>query len=305
MREPRSRPAKGATLIEILVVLAIIAVLLGLLLPAVQSARRAAARIGCANNLRQIGLALHQYHGDRDRLPPAVDTRTGGDVYRFLSWHARLLPYVEQGDLWRLTENAFRANPDVLADPPHVGLTTLLKVYQCPADGRVDSVQTHIPWQPVSPPQVIYRVALTSYLGVSGTNLQTRDGVLFHQSSVRLLDIRDGTSNTLAVGERPPPPDFRYGWWYGGGGQGYSGSLDSHLGTREINRAFNNDCPDGPYRFESASVNDVCAHYHFWSLHPGGAHFLFADGSVRFLDYAADGVLPALGTRAGGEVVPD
>src|SRR5439155_997426 len=132
------------------------------------------------------------------------------------------------------------------------------------------------------PHTIFYRVALTSYLGVSGTDWQSHDGVLFHGSVVRLIDISDGTSNTVAVGERPPSFDFRYGWWYGGAGQRGSGSLDSHLGTREINWSVGSACPQTPNHFRAGRIDDPCAHFHFWSLHENGAHFLLADGSVRF-----------------------
>jgi prepilin-type processing-associated H-X9-DG protein len=291
------------TLVELLVVLAIIAVLIGLLIPAVQRVREAANRLKCANNLRQIGLALHQYHDDFGSFPPAVDSRVTDNQYRFLSWQARVLPYIEQDPLWEVSRNAFQIDPYFLDNPPHAGVATPLTIYQCPSDTRVASVQTYVPIQLDNPPTISYRVALTSYLGVSGTNWRTRDGVLYDQSMVRLTDILDGTSNTIAVGERPPSADFRFGWWYGGAGQAFSGSLDSHVGARELNWVVGHTCSFKPSHFEPARPEDPCAYFHFWSLHGNGAYFLFADGSVRFLAYSADGILPALATRSGGEVV--
>jgi prepilin-type processing-associated H-X9-DG protein len=107
---------------------------------------------------------------------------------------------------------------------------------------------------------------------------------------------------TLAVGERPPSAELDFGWWYAGWGQAKDGSADMVLGVRERN-VIGQYCPPGPYMFVPAKLADQCAMFHFWSPHPNGANFLFADGSVRFLSYSADSILPALATRAGGETV--
>ncbi|HET6575478.1 MAG TPA: H-X9-DG-CTERM domain-containing protein, partial [Fimbriiglobus sp.] len=92
-----------------------------------------------------------------------------------------------------------------------------------------------------------------------------------------------------------------FGWWYAGHGQEGTGSCDATLGAREMNYAGDGNCPGGPYHFKDGRVGQRCDLFHFWSPHPGGAHFLFADGSVQFLRYDADSILPALATRAGGE----
>src|SRR5207244_2898670 len=140
--------------------------------------------------------------------------------------------------------------------------------------------------------------------GVEGTNQTTKDGVLFLDSRVRLEDVKDGTSHTLMVGERPPSADLVFGWWYAGWGQSKDGSGDMVLGVRE---RYVSDlapgCPRGPYAYGPGKVNNQCDTFHFWSTHIGGAHFLFADGSVHFLLYSAAPLLPALATRAGGESV--
>lgn len=150
------------------------------------------------------------------------------------------------------------------------------------------------------------RVSLLSYLGNSGTASGRNDGVFFRRSGVNLVHISDGTSNTLLIGERPPSADVRYGWFYAGVGQDGSGSLDSVIGARKVNRSIYPQyraCGPGPFQFKAGRVDAVCDAFHYWSLYPNGANFAFADGSVRFLAYSADSVLPALATRAGGEVV--
>jgi len=101
-----TNPRKGFTLVELLVVIAIIAVLLGLLLPAIQKVRETASRARCQNNLKQIGLALHQYHDDNLAFPHGVSYQRGKGRFPALSWHARILPFIEQGGLWRQTEQA-------------------------------------------------------------------------------------------------------------------------------------------------------------------------------------------------------
>jgi prepilin-type processing-associated H-X9-DG protein len=107
------------------------------------------------------------------------------------------------------------------------------------------------------------------------------------------------------IGERPPSKSLWFGWWYAGVGQLGTGSLDAHLGVRELNRSHRSEdkaCAPGPYTFAMSDSDDPCGHFRFWSDHPGGAHFAFADGSVRFLSYSAADALPALATRAGSEV---
>jgi prepilin-type processing-associated H-X9-DG protein len=220
-----------------------------------------------------------------------------------MSWHTRLLPFIEQDALWRQALEDYAGDPIPFNQPFHRDLSTVVPLYGCPSTPGTSLVES-------------YRgmaVGLTAYLGVEGTNLKRKDGVLFVNSGVRVADITDGTSNTLMVGERPPSPDNNWGWWYAGGGQFltnlsglvvFTDSGEMVLGMREKNYVQYPDvadCPPGPYAYGPGKAGNMCDLFHFWSLHPGGANFLFCDGSARLIPYGAADVMPALSTRAGGE----
>lgn len=288
---------RGLSLIELLVAVAIVGVLVGLAVPAVQRMRASAARAQCLDRLRQVGVAAHGNHAAHGKLPQGVGATGPADPLPFLNWHARLLPYLEQAALWGQTESAYRQTHDFTDNPPHTARSAVLSVFVCPADPRLA--------EPLFGPT---GYGGTSFLGVAGKNTGRRDGLLYMGSDHRLGDATDGTSNTLLVGERPPSASLRYGWWYAGWGQDKDGELDGVLGVRtEPRPGVGPVCDGAPERFQPGRFDDGCAAYHFWSPHPGGAHFLFADGSARFLTYAADPLLPALASRAGGEsvAVPD
>ncbi len=313
-------PRPAFTMMELLLVLAILAVLAALLLPAVQKARAAAGRLGCANNLKQLGLALHNYHDTQGTFPPGsciggpwpAERRLGYynppfDVppnpnlnylygQQFFSFIARILPQLEQDNLYaRIDWNAW----PWFQGPPGNSLNAVpLKVVQCPADPRAGQVWT----------SGEYAAALTSYVAVNGTNQLRFDGVLHVNGSVRLTDIPDGTSNTLMVGERPVPPDLFWGWWLAEIGEWpWFGVPDMVLGVAEIDV---NDPPQTEYvptefyRPGDADDPNYYHRWHHWSLHGSGAHWLLCDGSVRFLPYTLDqSILSAMATRSGGEVV--
>lgn len=291
----RRQSARAYTLIELVVVVAIIAIIIGLTLPAVQRVRDVSFRSECSNKLHQIGLALHNYHDLHSVLPPGVSFNDGKDPNPFMSWNTRLLPFLERQTEWSQALQAFAQDPRFMKIPPHSLFATVMPPFACPAERRTLELSQRIS----------LKVAFTAYLGVEGINQTTRDGVLYLDSNVRLGDVTDGTSNTLMVGERPPSPDEALGWWYGGEGQNKDGDGDMVLGVRSVVASvYGTGCPwNQPFHFQAGSPSNQCDSFHFWSRHIGGAHFLFADGSVRFLRYSADTILPALATRSGGEPV--
>src|SRR6516162_8453070 len=129
-----SAARRAVTLIELLVVIAIISVLIGLLIPAVIKVRSAAASLRCANNLRQLGLALHQYHDTNQSFPAGMRWQNGTDRYLMMSWMTQLLPYIEQEQLLLATQKAYQQSPSPFNNPPHIGLNTVVNTFLCPAD---------------------------------------------------------------------------------------------------------------------------------------------------------------------------
>lgn len=284
------------TLIELVVALGILAALAGLLMAALQKVRGAASMAQCKNNIRQIALALHQFHDREKALPPGMSN--GNAAQPFLSWNARILPFLEKESLWQETLRAFAQDRDFRNVPPHAHRAHVIPQFACPADDRTSAPSTRL--------LNGFPVSFTAYLGVWGNDYLRPSGVLFIDSRIRFADVSDGLSNTLSVGERPPSPDERLGWWYAGWGQNKIGSAEMLLGVQELNVLSGYEaCPPGPYRFTRGQLKDKCDAFHYWSVHDGGAHFAFCDGSVRFLSYSADTVLPALATRAAGDIVPD
>ncbi len=287
------------TLLELLVVIAVIAVLIGLLLPAVQKVRSAAAVTQCRNNMKQINLACLNYESTRGTLPPAVILPT--DPLAGLNLHVAILPYIEQQAVYAQALADCKAFPIASLIPPHQGLKTLVKIYQCPADDRQA-------WLHRTDTGVV--VALTGYLGSSGVGgYPQQNGVYSLGCTIRVTDITDGTSSTIAWGERPPTPDYLAGWWYAPYAAVVSEPVlpvNAMRGIPEGSTIGNYaSCPPGPYQYQPGDPNNRCDGYHFWSAHTGGANFAFADGSVRFLSYSANSVLPSLATRNGGEVVSE
>jgi prepilin-type N-terminal cleavage/methylation domain-containing protein len=311
---------KAFTLIELLVVIAIITVLMGLLLPAVQKVRDAAARLQCQNNLKQMALALHNFHDANKKLPMGVmfPARSGGAsesvyVYNYWSWMAQIMPFVEQENLYRVADAYARrdfGNPNRYSwwpwgdywnnfktAQPNPALSVRIDIYACPMDTRALQV-SYVPLENLT-------VAFTSYQGISGSGNNANNGMLYWRSGVRLTDVTDGTSNTFMIGERPPSTDLVFGWWFAGAGYDLLGTGDVVLGAREVNYTNVFGCSASKVGLQTGSLDDECDQMHFWSLHSGGANFALGDASVRFVAYTANSVLPGLCTRNGGEVVND
>jgi prepilin-type N-terminal cleavage/methylation domain-containing protein/prepilin-type processing-associated H-X9-DG protein len=332
---------RGFTLIELLVVIAIIAILIALLMPAVQMVRDSAARIDCGNKLHQIGLALHNFHDTAKIFPTGVDS--GGVIkitgpadypygaafpHNYWSWMAQILPFIEQAQLFKMADDWANSIPVVPVSqlqwwpkggywlspptPANPAISVIVQAWACPADTRTLQA-VYVPGVGLPP---TFTVAFTDYVGVCGQNdakLNTSDylhvpapladGVLFFRSRIRITDIRDGTSNTIMVGERPPSTDLVYGWWFAGSGWDGSGTGDVVLGARSKNYAASLGCDPANVGLQPGSINNNCDQIHFWSMHTDGANFLFADGHVKFLPYAATDVLPQLSTISGNDVI--
>ncbi|QEL15408.1 DUF1559 domain-containing protein [Limnoglobus roseus] len=296
----RSPRRSAFTLIELLVVIAIFAILMGLLLAAVQRVREAASRAACQNKMRQLGIALHHYHDDQRKFPQAYNEYWNfnepgeqpdpPDPRPRKSWATLILPYIELQNL---------EGQGILT-----GQQQIIELFMCNSDPRRSLASTDGYYKYLGP-----KFGLTSYLAVEGsaytigpsnTNMNLdfggpKDGVIYRSSDTRLTDITDGTSNTVMVGERPPSPDpdLDWGWW------GWS-AYDSALAVTEDRSLVKAGCPKDNF-YKPGLLFNPCDVHHFWSLHAGGGQWLFADGSVQFLRYSAASVLPALSTRAGNE----
>jgi len=307
----------GFTLIELLVVIAIIAILIGLLLPAVQKVRDAAARIQCINNLKQHGLALHAYHDANQGLPKGNSpwsAATSAPYEGSWTWMAQILPYVEQDNAYRAARAFATGGGSNYYSWYNPMCPVKQKIFTCPADSRGTQV---CPGPSVGLPAGADQ-ALTCYLGNSGTTSTSFDGVLYMNSKVRLTDITDGTSNTIMVGERPPSSDLDFGWWFAAYGYDGQGNCDGLMTSNDVAAAnyFMNtaNAVGTPIPCDTTNValkvglqpgqpKYFCDGSHYWSFHTGGALFLMGDGSARFMSYTSNSILPALSTRNGGEVV--
>jgi prepilin-type processing-associated H-X9-DG protein len=290
----------GATLVEVLVVIALMAVLAALLLPAVAKVRLAANAVTCRNRLKQIGLGLQSCHDTEQRYPPGCIFRATDRGPRYMGWQVFLLPHVGEDAIWLEALERLRTQPSAFRPRPHPGLARVVRTFVCPLDFRVQDSYFF--------DDRGFDAAFTSYLGSQGQSAARRNGVLFCDSRVPQSSVTDGLSNTIAAGERPPSADLIYGWWYAGSGVSFglggsaTGTCDMVLGAAEVVPSVGYfGCAPGVSRFREGRLTDQCAMFHFWSLHPGGSHFLMCDGSVHFFAYSAAPILAALASRDGGE----
>lgn len=294
------RAKRAFTLIELLVVIAVIAILVALLLPAVQQAREAARRTQCRSNLKQLGIALHNYHEAFQVLPMGYHWPLG------TGWSYHLLPQLDQGALF----NSFTVGTPTAAaqsiwrtGPPSEALAVYLSVFRCPssrspdAEVNIDSVPRRVPCDYTACASGVRTT--DSPTSVNGIGLENLDGSFFRVSSVRMRDYLDGTSNTVGLGEVVTEPSVTQvdHWSIGSDDLGrndiplsqdsseFLGSLGVKLNLFYIGR----------------STDDI--ELSFKSRHPGGVHLLLMDGAVRFVSDEIDtSTRKALGTRAGGEI---
>jgi prepilin-type processing-associated H-X9-DG protein/prepilin-type N-terminal cleavage/methylation domain-containing protein len=291
----------GFTLIELLVVIAIIAILIGLLVPAVQKVREAAARMSCSNNLKQLAIACHSYHDAIGTLPTNGPQATYSMSGANWSWLARILPYIEQGNLYTqlgIPNSALGGQ---------AGLAAGIKTFQCPSDNTS---------QPrTNTADIGGTVGQTNYKGCCGSNwawgsyaiggsptsngLDQGNGIFYRTDGVpgtsghgplKITTITDGTSNTFMIGEDIPLLNRWCAWPYSNAAVGTC-AIPLNSAMQSGQPGFNNpgDWPDI---------------YSFRSRHTNGANFAFADGSVQFINQGIDlTTYRGLATYAGGEVV--
>jgi type II secretory pathway pseudopilin PulG len=273
----------------LLVVIAIIAILIALLLPAVQQAREAARRTSCKNNMKQISLALHNYETTHSVFPPGVLGTTGNTTAANIltTWEAMILPFLEQSSLY--SQYNFNVRFDHALNA--LAVRTILPMYLCPSQPQASLVND------------LY--GPSHYAGIAGTTPGANDGFLFPLSSVRMRDLTDGTSNTIASGEIA----FEFGGWArgainaGGGGGGGSGQGFA----RGVLRWWKSAPACAKAGFNPPVTNcsgSVERQFQFSSPHVSGCHFSLGDGSARFVSENIDlNVYKALITRSGGETI--
>ncbi|MEZ5944553.1 MAG: DUF1559 domain-containing protein [Planctomycetaceae bacterium] len=317
----RNKFLAGFTLIELLVVIAIIAVLIALLLPAVQQAREAARRSSCKNNLKQYGLALHNYHDNYNQFPNAGQNWATPNI----GWQVRILPFTDQAPLYNSIDFGATGNGTVYDQNINGKILRTIQVpyATCPSDasGDVDANWAQTSYggslgsQRTPSADANCNLFMTPNVHYPDPGGQADHGNTTDKRAIagmfgRLLsqrigiqDVTDGTTNTILVGEiLPACNDHRTGWW------NYNGMGNAHAST-SVPLNYMDTC-EAPYKPQSPQ-NPACTAINNWNLgwgfrsgHVGGAHFLLCDGSVRFVGQNIDyNTYQNIGTRNDGKVV--
>ncbi len=290
MYAPMTKKQPGFTLIELLVVIGIIGVLLALLLPAVQKVREVANKTTCTNNLKQIGLALHNYHDGNGSFPPS---NTSAPVNKKHSWITFVLPYIEQQNLF----NLYNFDHNWYAVKNERAVRIQLKIFQCPS-APADRVDPNFPSLPAcgdyNATSNVDPTLITLGLIPPTKNLE---GVLVKNQNTRILDIRDGPAYTIMVAEDAGRPQL---WNAGRAVPGYAnggGWADSDGPFSLQGASFDGSMILGPCPMNCTNDNEI------YSFHRQGANCLFADGHVQLIRADINiKTMAALITRAGNEV---
>jgi prepilin-type N-terminal cleavage/methylation domain-containing protein len=304
-----SRRRSGFTLVELLVVIAIIGVLVALLLPAVQAAREAARRTQCANNLKQMGIALHNYHDTFLVFPFGWSDRGAG-------WTTMILPQIEQKNLWDTLGFNESNNWDSDNTPNEKACGTFIQTFRCPS---MTTVPKHVENQGI-PGRVP-----SSYRGVASSTADSDDpstsasgrffeqldmeGIFFCCSKVRMAEISDGTSNTFMIGESKAETFSQDGnqmdFWYIGSPQIDPCNCQTGKGATEQSEFCGSTGVPINARTKPA-LSGYIKELSFSSLHPNGCQFVLADGSVRYVPYSINtATYQGMGSRGMGESLTD
>ncbi len=316
---PAVSPRRGFTLIELLVVIAIIAILIALLLPAVQQAREAARRTQCKNNMKQIGLALHNYEATFTVFPPSMTSPPGQGVWQYNgdaahafdpnkhlhSFASLILPYIDQASLY----NTMNYNQSALAAVNRTAAKQVMPFFRCPSFSGTNYSTDPIY---VNAPRSCTECAIRNYavmgakavVGLSGT---TAEGVMYPRSKTSFRDITDGSSNTVVIAETR---EQQASVWIDGSCAALAArplGLPPTYPTYALPQSsLNYPPPNSPtlFYFNGTPFGAITQKYGPSSLHTGGVHHLMGDGTVRFLSENLDYLLyDALVTRNGGEVI--